>query len=74
MSETRPNPPANPPFKYGMGVASAAIVVGVALFPVEDRTFRLLVFGIAALDLLVTPWVLGQATEQAEGGADAHEL
>jgi hypothetical protein len=51
----------NPLFRWGMPAATAAIIVAVAFLLVEDRTLRLAMLGVAALDFVVTPQILKRA-------------
>lgn len=50
----------SPLVRYGIAIPSAAVAVAIG-FLVFEGTARLVVFGIAALDLLVLPWVLANA-------------
>ncbi|GAB3020509.1 hypothetical protein [Natronobiforma cellulositropha] len=59
----------NPAVRWGMGIASGAMIAAIAVFFLEG-TMQLLVLGIAVVDALTTPWVLEQAIE-GEAGEDA---
>jgi hypothetical protein len=48
-----------------MGLFSATIVVVIAIL-VADGMLRWLMLGIAAVDLVATPYILGLAAKQAE--------
>ncbi|MFC6954627.1 hypothetical protein [Halorubellus litoreus] len=50
-------------FRYGVGVGGAIIVavVGTLFF---EPPIRYLLYGIAVLDAVVTPYVIGKAMEQ----------
>lgn len=74
MDESETNLLSKPLFRYGIGVTSAAIVLAVAFFLIEDQTVRYLLVAVAASDLLVTPWILGRAAEQADPDAGAHDV
>jgi hypothetical protein len=52
----------SPLVRYGIALPSAAIAVAIG-FLVFDGIARYFAFGIAALDLLVLPWILKNATE-----------
>ncbi len=62
MSE-QPNLFHNPVFRWGMPATTAILVLGIAFFFVEDQTLRLLMVGIAGLDLVVTPQILKRAAQ-----------
>ena len=47
----------SPLVRYGIAIPSAAIAVAIG-FLVFDGVARLFAFGIAALDLVVLPWIL----------------
>jgi hypothetical protein len=57
------NPLESPLFRYGVGIAGAILVAVVGTLFVEPP-IRYLVYGIAFLDVIITPWVLGKAMEQ----------
>ncbi|WP_247009733.1 hypothetical protein [Halorientalis litorea] len=46
-----------------MPATTAILVLGIAFFFVEDQTLRLLMVGIAGLDLVVTPQILKRAAQ-----------
>lgn len=50
----------NTAFHYGIGLMQAAVLIAVA-FLFLDGTLRLVVLGVAALEVLVTPLILGRA-------------
>ena len=50
----------SPLVRYGIALPSAAVAVAIGFF-VFDGTARLIVFGIAALELLVVPQILANA-------------
>jgi len=50
----------SPLVRYGIAIPSAAVAVAVG-FLVFDGTARLVAFGIAAIDLVVLPWILANA-------------
>jgi len=51
----------SPLFRWGMGVFDAIIFVSIALLVFEDRTIQLILFGFAAVGLILTPMVLKRA-------------
>ena len=50
----------SPLVRYGIALPSAAVAVAIG-FLVFEGTARLLVFGIAALELVTVPWILANA-------------
>ena len=50
----------SPLVRYGIALPSAAVAVAIGLL-VFDGIPRYLAFGIAAIDLLVLPWILKNA-------------
>jgi hypothetical protein len=62
LSPVVSHPFENPVVRYGLGVANAAIVVAVG-FLFLDGLVRNLVFGMAALEVLVTPLILERAVD-----------
>lgn len=52
-------------FRYGVGIGGAIMVAIVGTFFFEPP-IRYLIYGIAVLDVLVTPYVLGKAMEDDE--------
>lgn len=44
-----------------MPAMTTAIIVAVAFLVIQDQTLRLLMLGVAAADLLVTPQILKRA-------------
>ena len=44
-----------------MGVFDAIIFISIALLVFEDRTIQLILFGFAAVGLILTPMVLKRA-------------
>jgi hypothetical protein len=63
MSET--NPLADRRVRGAIGLSGALVVVFVAYFFLEGTT-QLVAYGIAVLDAVVTPIVLGKAVEQSD--------
>lgn len=59
------NPLADRRVRSLMGLFSASIVVAVALLFV-DGTVRWIMLGVAAVDLVMTPYILGLAAEQSQ--------
>jgi len=59
------NPLEDRRVRSALGLFSASIIAVVAVFFV-DGMLRWLMLGIAAIDLLATPYILGLAIEQAE--------
>jgi hypothetical protein len=57
------NPLEDSRIRSAMGLVSATMVVVVAVFLV-DGVMRWLLFGIAALDLVMTPYILGLVARQ----------
>ena len=65
-----------PIFRYGVATSSATILV-VTAWLFLDGPVRFLLLGMAALELLVVPWVLkrvGEAAEEEPGETDGVEL
>jgi hypothetical protein len=61
---TSPSILQNPLVHYVPAVVSASTILLVAVFLLGDRpTMQLIAFGIAALDIIVTPQVLKRAFE-----------
>ena len=54
------HPFANPLIRHGIGL-SGAVVVALVAYLFLDGTTQLVAYGIAALDLLVTPQILKRA-------------
>ncbi|MCU4742363.1 hypothetical protein OB955_03955 [Halobacteria archaeon AArc-m2/3/4] len=52
----------DPPVRWGLGLASGAIIAAVAVFFLEG-TIQLLVLGIAVFDAVSTPQVLRLVAE-----------
>jgi len=57
------SPLESPLFRYGVGIGGAMILVVVGTFFLEPPV-RYLVYAMAVLDAVVTPWVLERAMEQ----------
>lgn len=55
----------NPLFRHGIVLMSTVAVVAVAFLFVENNRLRIVVLGIAAVDLIVTPQILKRAAKQA---------
>jgi len=55
----------NPLFRWGMPAFTTAVIVAIALLVVEDRTVRLAMLAVGAVDLLVTPQILKRAARNA---------
>jgi len=70
MSET--NPLADKRVRGAIGLSGALVVVFVAYFFLEG-TVQLVAYGIAVVDAIVTPIILGKAAEQAEQGERAEQ-
>lgn len=64
------SPLESPLFRYGVGIGGAMILVVVGTFFLEPP-IRYLVYAMAVLDAVVTPWVLERAMEQERDGATA---
>ena len=54
----------NPLFRWGIAIFDAVILVAIGFFVVEDETVQLLVYGIAAAGLVLTPIILKRAAEK----------
>lgn len=54
----------NPLLRWGLPAMTAAVIAGIALFLITDQTLRLLMLGIAVLDIVVTPQILKRAAYQ----------
>ncbi|WP_136689540.1 hypothetical protein [Halorhabdus amylolytica] len=52
-----------------IGLSGAVVVAFVAIFFLEG-TIRWVVLGVALLDAIVTPYILGKAVENAENEPD----
>lgn len=52
-----------------IGLSGAAVVALVAILFLEG-TLRWIVLGVALVDAIVTPWILGQAVDNPEGTAE----
>ncbi|WP_136715759.1 hypothetical protein [Halorientalis salina] len=57
------NPLANPAVRHGLGFSGALVLVLVGYFFLEG-TMQLLVYGMALLDVIVTPQILKLSVEQ----------
>lgn len=55
----------SPVVRWGMPAMTTAIIVAVAFLVIEDQTFRLMMLGVAAADLVVTPQILKRAARSA---------
>lgn len=55
----------NPLLRWGMPALTAAVIAGMALFLIEDRTLRLAMLAMALLDVVLTPQVLKRAAQSA---------
>lgn len=51
----------SPLFRWGMPAMTSLIVIGIAVFIIEDQLLRVLMLLVAALDILVTPQILERA-------------
>lgn len=60
-----PNLFRSPLFRWGLPAMTTAIIVAIAFLLVEDRTLRLVMLAVAAVDLLVTPQILKRAARNA---------
>jgi hypothetical protein len=54
------NPLANPVLRYAVGAIGAVAIAAIAYLSLDGIT-QLLAYGIAVLDVLVTPQILKQA-------------
>lgn len=57
------SPLESPLFRYGIGISGAIILVVVGTFFLEPP-IRYVVYAMAVLDAVVTPWILERAMEQ----------
>jgi hypothetical protein len=57
---SQPNPLANPAVRYGIGASGALIIAAVA-YTLLDDTVQMAAYGVALVDLLVTPQILKRA-------------
>jgi hypothetical protein len=55
----------SPFFRWGMPAFTTAVIVVIAFLVVEDRTLRLAMLAVGAVDLLVTPQILKRAARNA---------
>ncbi|ELZ41635.1 hypothetical protein [Halorubrum tebenquichense] len=60
----------NPLFPWGIPATSTATIVAVAFLLVDDRTVRLMMLAVAAVDLLVTPQIPKRPARNAEDPFD----
>jgi len=68
------HPFANSKVRTLLGLSSALIVVFVAFFFVEDAMLRWLMVAVAAIDAVVTPYVLKLAVENATENSMGQQL
>lgn len=66
---TDDNPLADARVRTLIGLSGAAVVAAVAILFLEG-TLRWIVLGVAALDAIVTPYILKRAVENADGEDD----
>ncbi|WP_299235654.1 hypothetical protein [Natronomonas sp.] len=59
------NPLRNPLFRWGAPAVTAAVIAGMALFLIEDRTLRFAMLAMALLDVILTPQILKRAARSA---------
>jgi len=74
MSDESTNLLLNPLFRYGVSAMSAAVLVVVALFVIDDQLVRYVVLAVAASELVVTPQILKLAGEQSETETETTDL
>lgn len=48
----------SPLFRWGIPAMTTILVVAVAVLSIEDRTVRLIMLAVAAVDIIITPQVL----------------
>mgnify|MGYP006896942519 CR=1 FL=1 len=58
-----PNLFRNPLFYWGLPAMTTAIIIAIAFLVIEDQTLRLIMLGVAAVDILVTPQILKLAAQ-----------
>jgi hypothetical protein len=51
-----------------IGLSGSLMIAVVAVLFIDDPTLRWAMLGIAALDVIVTPYILGLVFEQSEHG------
>ncbi|MFC7057852.1 hypothetical protein [Halovenus salina] len=68
------HPFANSNVRILLGLMSSLTIVVVAVLFVDDALLTALMVGIAAVDAVVTPYVLGLAIENAESEEPRHQV
>lgn len=48
----------SPLFRWGIPAMTTILVVAIAVLFIEDRTVRLMMLAVAAVDIIITPQVL----------------
>jgi hypothetical protein len=56
-------PFASPRVRAGLAVSNAVLIIGIALFLIDDTLLQLIMYAIAVVDAPVTMWVLGRVAE-----------
>jgi hypothetical protein len=64
--EADEHPFANKNVRLLIGLSGAVVALFVAFFFVPPGLTRWAIVGVAAVDVVVTPWILKRAAEQAE--------
>ncbi len=64
----------NPFFRYGMPAMSAVVIVAMAFLIIEDQIVRMAMLLVAAVDIVVTPWVLKRAGEEQATDSQPHNV
>jgi hypothetical protein len=64
----------NPLFRYGMPAMSAVVIVAMAFLIIEDQIVRMAMLLVAAVDIVVTPWVLKRAGEEQATDLQPHKV
>jgi hypothetical protein len=64
----------NPLFRYGMPATTAVVIVAMAFLVVDDQIVRTTMLLVAAVDIVVTPWVLKRAGEQEMADTEPHNV
>jgi len=64
----------NPLFRYGMPAMTAVVIVAMAFLIIEDRIVRMAMLLVAAVDIVVTPWVLKRAGEEQATDSQPHNV
>jgi hypothetical protein len=64
----------NPVFRYGMPAMTAVVIVAMAFLIIEDQLVRMTMLVVAAVDIVVTPWVLKRAGEEQAADSQPHNV